>query len=362
MEPYGDGVGWFIGGHFDKHPDEYLADLIALLCGEHKHPGISKAKFLFVDIEDPRNYMLTFEEYLERKVLLIGIGGGPLDEHAVTSDRKEGHSAASLTFEYFGLTHENNPEWSFLVNAIRDADLEGEKSPLSFGNQLKCKSNLLRHKLLKGIIPADKEPEAWEELALWAISALYTPFYEYQTLVWNDDTFDEVEACTRIIETQPPENLRSCSFAVIESEDPVVISRVHAEYTVALSIIQNPRTKQVAILRGDKRVNFDPIARAIRREEQRIRGVRYGVADSALATAERIMRDIWHFWRGKRTNFGNNQGSTHPTEGLGLMNGNHRAQLTPPTMIPLERIIELVERELNRQSPPKTNAGTARAA
>lgn len=356
LEPYGDGQRWVIVNHFDPHPDEYGADFVTYYHGEAKHPGISRAKLLVVDIHDPRNFMLTFEQYLARKVLLIGVGGGPLDEHAIRGERKKNESSISLTANYFGLTPEEYPELQLMIKAIRKSDLEGDKSQLSFGKQLTRKSKWLRHLIVKGRISKQDAANEWEKMALWAITTLYNDYYRYDREMWSREVEDDVRACSDIYRTEPPRGRRYYRFAVVKTEDPMVVDRVHAEYHPALTIVKNPRTRQVSILRGDDTINLDPIARALRVEEQRLAGFSYGVSLEVLAKAEDILRDCWHYWRGKPRRNGNNASSTDETEGLGFFNGNHRGEMMQATRIPLKRIMQIVEEELNAQAPLRNNS------
>ena len=97
--------------------DEFLARLLLKINGEEKLPGVSTAVFRQITAED------DLEKLKKRKdVLLLGLGGGPFDEH-VGGEEKTKECCATLVAKFLGLDKE------FCWSKILKYALHTDKNP-----------------------------------------------------------------------------------------------------------------------------------------------------------------------------------------------------------------------------------------
>ena len=72
--------------HTLPHQDEYYARYLLEKFGEKHFPGATNAKLIVMHRSDVQKK--TFEQWLAEGFLLIGVGGGPLDEHPVNGTER----------------------------------------------------------------------------------------------------------------------------------------------------------------------------------------------------------------------------------------------------------------------------------
>ncbi|GAC1370216.1 MAG: hypothetical protein NVSMB39_2830 [Candidatus Saccharimonadales bacterium] len=109
--------------HEEPHLDELVAIFLLREFGTEVFPGADTAKLVFRrrNIEDMAK---TADEMEADGILLIGMGGGRFDEHAVgDKPRSDGHSAASLMAEAIGC--DKLPSLRGLIKYATDCDLGG---------------------------------------------------------------------------------------------------------------------------------------------------------------------------------------------------------------------------------------------
>jgi hypothetical protein len=103
--------------------------------GERIFPGVKEAEVLTMRVDDRFFAGRTPEQLEADGILLIGLGGGRFDEHAVgNKPRVEGHSAASLVAEYLGCA--DSPIYKQLVEYATGNDLNGRTSRFEWAGML----------------------------------------------------------------------------------------------------------------------------------------------------------------------------------------------------------------------------------
>ncbi|GEM_PF-1720097 len=125
--------------HHRPHLDELVAIDMLRSEGQDIFPGIANARVVFI-----RNGALpvgkTWQELLDQRILLVGIGGSPFDEHGRTGvARKEGQSACSLVADALNLR--KHPVYKRLIELATEADLGGVHQ-LHLANLLKLRYRL----------------------------------------------------------------------------------------------------------------------------------------------------------------------------------------------------------------------------
>ncbi len=105
------------------HPDEVGAYWLLRKFGAQKFPGIREAKLVFRTDAGGLFEEKNWKQHLAEGTLLVGTGGGPLDEHPVESERKADECATSLVARMLGV--QNDRSIQFLVDWIVKNDTRG---------------------------------------------------------------------------------------------------------------------------------------------------------------------------------------------------------------------------------------------
>lgn len=144
------------------HIDSLTAKILLRREGEKKYPGVRNAEDLYWGTGTlPPEKGKTWRDYLKGGQILIGVGGGPFDEHASAEfgDRKlEGESATSLVAKDLGI--EKHPLYRKLIIEVTKADLN-VTGIMDIGSRLKS---------MYRMFPDDPERcIAWAEHAILSI-------------------------------------------------------------------------------------------------------------------------------------------------------------------------------------------------
>jgi len=139
--------------------------------GNQSFPGVSSEKFrveYYGAGDAPEGK--TWEQHMQEGTLLVGIGGGPFDEHptAAGEERKRRESACSLMAKHLGM--EKHPVYKRLVDLVTDADQAGVDE-LHIANRIKTRYRLYPDDPRKAMILAWDILDDWEAEQRLFISA-----------------------------------------------------------------------------------------------------------------------------------------------------------------------------------------------
>lgn len=106
--------------------------------GRRKFPGGETAQWKLWGTGTVSPDGLSWQEYQERGVLLIGVGGGPFDEHPSTDfgDRKAEQASATLLMAR-ALGMEKNPLYRGIIKMVTKNDIGLVRSPSELSNTIK---------------------------------------------------------------------------------------------------------------------------------------------------------------------------------------------------------------------------------
>lgn len=307
-----------IATHRRPHPDELGAIWLVKKRGGKKYPGIGDAKVMYWDAGSRTPDGRTPEQYEAEGVLLIGVGGGPLDEHpTMNRPRKKDECAFTLVAKDLGI--ENDPAIQQLSEYLVNNDLHGVRQPLDFAHFV----NVLHRE-------HSNNPEKVMEWAMFALDALYND----QRAFWNSTPRKFRENAQ--IEDIPGPNGRILKMVTISSDNEQMAGFALSVHGVrAAIVIQQNSSRNVQIFfnkSAELELQTAEIARIVRYAEQSVRG-KILTTNPQILSAEGIVpgAEVWHFF----------------PQGQMLLNGSLTAPSKPPTLLSLEEIQDLVRIGVN---------------
>lgn len=122
------------------HPSPHLDELVGLAelyeFGETKYPGVREAiENRRIEFKRDRELTVPLAEYEATGKILLGVGHGKFDEHeSATTERKEHECCATLVAKDLGNVP---PEWDFLLEYVRNVDLNPIASPFDLATLVK---------------------------------------------------------------------------------------------------------------------------------------------------------------------------------------------------------------------------------
>ncbi len=313
--------------HIGPHADEDAAIWLLKKFGEPIFPGISKARIEYWGKPGlPEG--LRPDQHAKNGTLPVGLGGGPLDEHATSLNGnavKSEDCAMTLVAKALGV--QDDPALKPILSYVLNADKSPATHPFDIATMAK-EMNLIY-------------PDRPDLVMAWATAAFEA---KYQNNLRRQEAWKVINNAK--VETVAGPTERPYSLMVIESDNAYSSALARSKTGGMIDIVIQKNSKgNVAInastYSGTKL--FD-VAKLIRVEEQRAKGL----GDQELGLVTSNWRDLsavgsvpgaenWYF-----------------TEQLnGLLNGSHSRPDAKPTLIPLKRIVELGRLGINiRQFEP----------
>jgi hypothetical protein len=297
--------------HERPHLDEIVAVWLLRRFGEQRFPGVATATVSFTSARKLVEAGLKPEDYEARGMLLLGIGGGRLDEHpTMEENRKAGDCATTLVAKELGVS--DDPALAKILRFVRAADVEGNASPFDISYVVK---------LLHARYPDD--PNRAIEWALVAIEAKYQEQVRFFAVVKPEfDTKAKIEEVTV--------GKRRLRVVSIDSDEDGIHKYARSEYGArAAVVIQRRSTGNVAVF-GSKQAGVDlrEAAKLIRLAERQTKGLE-GALDEERLTAEGHApgAEEWFYHK----------------HGQMLLNGSLTQADVPATRLTIDRIAELVK-------------------
>ncbi len=302
--------------HHRPHLDEIVAIWLLRKFGKTRYPGVGDAR-----LESWSNGGATIDgrpasDYEKNGILLVGVGGGRFDEHpGVNVERKQGKSAAQLVAEDLGVDDE--PALDMILDFVNKNDIKGFGNPLDLAN----------------LVLVMYQDHPTDEVIAWATVGVEARYAERRSFF--TEAKREFEMKARVMEVPRPSG--KIKMAVIESDNDQVAKFAKSKSGCnAALVIQKRSTGNVQILVNKKSgVRIYDIVQMIRYVEQEIRGKIVTTDWGALASEGKVAgAENWFFHE----------------EGQMLLNGSLTVTDMPPTLIPLERIVEIAKIGLDNGS------------
>ena len=294
--------------------DEVVAVYIAKKYGRQRLPGSDLAGVEFV----PANYVppdgLSADEWLERGVVYLGVGGGMFDHRpGPGQERRSGQSASRLIAEFLQVS--NRGELRILLEYTTKQENEGDRDLLKLGRLVAslCEEH------------ADS-PQFVMDIAGCVIDAH----------VGSQRRFREAR---RVLEQAGQIDLgmlegKPCFMAVVQSDNQKVKAMAFsAQGGYKTALVQQTSSGHTSVFLNNYSGLMDlaSVAREIRRLELLAREPGYKASEEELSGEFCQLVPEWFFH----------------SKASWLLNQDKGG--TPPTSIPLEKITETVATELRRQ-------------
>ncbi len=332
--------------HNRPHADELVALMLLRKFpeGEQKFPGVSTAKVEFLSTGKlaEGKTCLDFPD-----TIFLGVGGGPFDEHATADkERESGEVCATLVAKYLNIN--DRPELQEILNVIKEEDLgvAKDKDALSIGI-----------KFLHSCFKDDYERiYKWAEISYMAhIDAVRKgkqerPFTIEETKkileeennselnFWQDTIRearkfqnDQYQLALKEFDKAEKERFiasdgRSVDMAVITSDNEEINKAFRSKK--AQLIIQFNSRGNVSIFTYQKRgLDLSNSIILLRMAEQFYRWNEIKIKDKTILGGEGVIDDIpWYLFHTKDCAF----------------NGSLTTKDIPPTMIPHQKVVDLV--------------------
>lgn len=331
--------------HPKPHYDENVCLKELLIHGDKKYPGISEAiqkkNVLFLRENE---FTMTGEEYEREGWLLIGVGDGPLNEHATARNagRKKGKCAATLLAE--DLEIDKFPEWKKILQYALVADL-GAFTQANSEEMLELKKThpklylklVSDLSILRSVDPDsttklihEKNPDdPWVaiERDFIAIDAILAEQYEFHVVA------------PKVASTARRETIRNIAVVSVETDCHVIAKYLRTKDGGRADVIiqKSPTKGNVQIFTSNKpETGLSDVVILLRLVEQKISGTKDFIPFEELSR-EGTMRSVpeWNYCKFE--------------QGEMLLNGSHTAPNTPATKIPLKDIFSAVRIALSKK-------------
>lgn len=301
--------------HRRPHLDELVALWLLLNFGEEKFPGISKVKVAFSDDGGESPHGLSAEDWEQEGVLLLGIGGGPFDDHPASGKkRKQGECTTTLVAKKLGLDDE--PAFEKILKFTQRTDLKGSH-PFDLANLVET---------LHRQYPADPR-----KVMGWTIMVLDAKYQEQ--LGFLTTTKKEFDEKATVEEIQGP-GKRIFKLVTVVSDNEQINAFARSRQGVKASIVIQQRSSgNVQIFTNQKEglILYD-VVQMIRLAEQKKKGNVITTDWKTLALEGRVdgAEEWWFHEKAQQ-----------------LLNGSLTAKKVPPTKLSLEEIKEIVRIGVN---------------
>lgn len=304
--------------HVWPHLDEIVAIRLLKKHGEGKFPGISKAQIVYSGTGvNPENK--TWEEHMAEGALVIGIGGGPFDEHpTMEEERKHGKSACQLVAEALNLhTH---PIYKRLIELVTEADQTGVHE-FHVANRLKTSYRL--------------NPDN-PEIGIDMINAILDDWEHEQQLFVDARTEIQQLMKTDAYKMATLPDGRKLGMIVVVGTTNYKMSAAARSLRIPIIIQQQPKGN-IQIFCDSDRNNFSmkKVAAKIRIAECISGGMtedQTSHLDETTLEREGKIPEVTNWF--------------YQVPGHNMINGSETTPQIPPTKIPLRIIVEIVQKNL----------------
>jgi hypothetical protein len=303
--------------HVYPHLDEIAAIRLLKKHGEGKYPGIRDAVVEYCGT-GIAPHGKTWKEHEAEGTILVGIGGGPFDEHPTTEEeRKIDHSACLLVAK--ALDVDKHPIYKRLIELVTEADLTGV-TEFHIASRLKTRYRLNPTNPDKAISMINDILDDWENEQKLFVNARR----DLQTM-GNEKHYHAVKL----------PNGQELNLAVVES-DNYKVGAAARSLRIPL-LIQKQKNGHVQIFCDTDRNVFSMkrVAAKLRKAECLLSGMSEdklkSISDTVWEREGKIAEAINWFYQ---------------VPGENLLNGTETTPETPPTKIPLHIIIEVVQKNV----------------
>jgi hypothetical protein len=308
-----------IATHRRPHFDEIVAIWLLLKFGETKWPGISQAD---MECWESLPEGKTSKELLNEGFLLVGIGGGPYDEHPQKAGRKEGQCAATLVAH--DLRIERKPALRKILEYAAARDLELGKNEFE----------------LPAVIKAINDEWPTEETIRWAFLALIA-LHRKQERFYDEAPRDYAKA---VITDAVIAGGRKIKMVVGRSNADTFCAYARSGRGCHAGVVVQMSTKGNVLIQTNQQLRIDlgDVVRMLRVEELRRAGK--PIPPWKTLGGEKNVEACWYL---------------HPKRGM-ILNGSATCA-APPTKIPLETIDQIVRIGINPAIFPPERAARCKS-
>ncbi len=298
--------------HVSPHLDEIFAIWLLRRYGEEQFPGVAEAPIVYWTAGMESR---TWGDYWNSGTLLIGVGGGPFDEHPGDGEaRKKNKTATSLVAEYLGLAEVE--AFMQLMQYVVKNDLQGSKNAFELGRMVTMLHN--------------EHPDDPQRVIDWTTTVIDGHLKSRLRL------FSEtIEEYAKVEFIQLRNRGRRCKLAVITSDNDQIPSFALSKRggLAEVVIVAKSSGNVVIMSRPDSKVILKDVAKVLRIEEHLASGSSEPLPRWDVLAEEGTLPLVpeWHYFKAGESLF--NGSKTHPD--------------VPPTRLGLDRIVELVKLALN---------------
>jgi hypothetical protein len=303
--------------HIWPHLDEIVAIRLLKKHGNELYPGIRDARVDYVSTT-PVVEGKTWEEHLAEGTILVGVGGGPFDEHPTfEAERKQGESACRLVAK--ALKIDGHTIYKRLIELVTEADLGGVHE-FHIANRLKTRYRLNPNNPDKAIRLVNDMLDDWEQ---------------EQRLFVDARRELQLKQNNKQLETTTLPNGEMITIAVVEG-DNFKVSAAARSLRIPVVIQKNSKGQvQIFCDKDKKPFTLKKIAAKIRLAEC----LASGMSEDDLAKLDQATLER----EGKIPEAAN---WFYQVPGQNLLNGAESAPDTPPTKIPFNIIVEVVKKNI----------------
>jgi len=310
------------------------------------HPNPHADEILCVELIESYGTEDFVRRYSDDGDILVGIGGGPFDDHRV---RREGNAASSALLVAQALGIEKERQVTAVIKHVHGIDSKGGDTPFGICTIIKEMGKLelpndeivswgrmgFRAKI--GEIGAKKIFELQHIAMLVCVGLGDEIGFEWMAkgLAMKNAQRREFfiraradfKATARVSTIYGPKG--PMKLVVTQSDSPEISSYARSDHGANATVVINRKSTGNVSIMFDKRAQLDlgDLCSALKVEEQSLRGQIHERGWDALRAPGTIDEewDVWHF--------------IHNTM---LLNGSHTKKKVSPTRIPFETIVKMV--------------------
>ncbi len=312
--------------HHRPHLDEIVAIFLLLFYGDKTFPGIRTAKFIFWDAGSAPPDGRTAAEWEEKGYLCIGVGHGRFDEHP-TPDRPrlEDECAASLVAKAIKCT--KRPDLRDLIAYATENDTQGNVQKA--GAPGKPSPFMLASIVgwMNSAHPDNPEKVIRETLALLRGYVKQASDYHYK----GPKVFETARVT-------PLNDAAKATLAVIKTDNEQAWRFGWTQRGGRHAVILCQRSNGQMQIFTNRQFNFnlDQLVIDLRLAELTTRGpVEAPPSDVLKREGTMPLVPEWHYF----------------LQGSMIFNGSLTAPNTPVTSLPVDKIVELIIKNLGKQVP-----------